>query len=83
MVNVVSISSEAMTSFFEIKFNPEAFTLTKEYAETLNQKISVFKATTKTNKQIFLTLISAFGLKHNQHSLGLVERVLGLDDLFL
>jgi uncharacterized protein len=74
--------NDQVINIFEIKFNTEAFTLTKDYAETLNEKISIFKATTKTNKQIFLTLISAFGLKHNAHSLGLVQQVLTLTDLF-
>jgi uncharacterized protein len=74
--------NDQVINIFEIKFNTEAFFLTKAYTETLNQKISVFKAATKTNKQIFLTLISAFGLKHNQHSLGLVQQVLTLEDLF-
>ncbi len=74
--------NDQVINIFEIKFNTEAFTLTKAYAEILNQKISVFKATTKTNKQIFLTLISAFGINHNQHSLGLVQQVLTLEDLF-
>jgi uncharacterized protein len=74
--------NDQVISLFEIKFNTEIFTVTKAYAETLEQKISVFKTTTKTNKQIFLTLISAFGLKHNQHSLGLIHQVLTLEDLF-
>jgi acyl carrier protein len=29
-----------------------------------------------------LTMITTFGLKHNMHSLGLVEKVLALEDLF-
>lgn len=74
--------NDHVINIFEIKFNTEVFSLTKEYADKLNQKISVFKTATKTNKQIFLTLISAFGLKHNEHSLGLVQQVLTLEDLF-
>jgi hypothetical protein len=29
-----------------------------------------------------LTMLTTFGLKENKHSLGLVEKVLGLEDLF-
>jgi sodium-dependent dicarboxylate transporter 2/3/5 len=36
----------------------------------------------KTRKQIFLTFITTFGLKSNRHSIGLVDQVLTLDDLF-
>jgi uncharacterized protein len=44
--------------------------------------MATFKRVTKTKKQVFLTLISTFGIRHNQHSLGLVDRQLELDILF-
>jgi hypothetical protein len=37
---------------------------------------------TQTKKQVFFTLISTFGLNHNQHSLGLVDFDLDMDNLF-
>ncbi len=70
-------------NLFEIKFKTDTISLNKEMADNMEQKIRVFRNTTKTNKQIFMVLISAFGLKHNQYSLGLVQQVLTLDDLFL
>ncbi|MGB1243193.1 MAG: AAA family ATPase [Chitinophagales bacterium] len=66
----------------EIKFYNTEFSLTKDYAANLRNKMGVFQASTKTNKQLFWTLITTFGLKHNQHSLGLIQNVLGVDDLF-
>ena len=66
----------------EIKFYNKEFSLTKEDAERLRQKMWVFQEASKTNKQLFLTLITTFGLKHNQYSLGLVQQVLKLEDLF-
>ncbi|MEZ4886440.1 MAG: ATP-binding protein [Chitinophagales bacterium] len=66
----------------EIKFYNEIFSLSKSYAEILSTKKSVFRATTKTRKQIFMVLITTFGLKHNKHSLGLIDSVLTMDDLF-
>ena len=44
--------------------------------------MAVFKAATKTRKQVFLTMITTFGVKQNQHSLGLVDVALTMDDLF-
>jgi hypothetical protein len=67
----------------EIKFYNEPFAITKSYAENLRNKQSVFKAVTNTTKQLFTTFISTFGLKNNQHSLGLVAQSLTLDDLFV
>ncbi len=74
--------NDQVINIFEIKFNTEEMSLTKAYSDELSKKISVFRAATKTNKLILLMLVSAFGLKHNQHSLGLVQGVLTLEDLF-
>ena len=44
--------------------------------------MDIFEETTKTRKQLLLILITTFGLKHNEHSLGLINEVLDLEDLF-
>ena len=69
-------------NLIEIKFYNEPFSISKSYAENLRNKRSVFKTITKTNKQLFITFLSTFGLKENEHSLGLVTQSLTLDDLF-
>lgn len=74
--------NDQVISLFEIKFYKKTFSLSKEYAQKLKQKIDIFEEVTKTKKQLFLTLITTFGLKHNEHSLGLVNEVLQLEDLF-
>ncbi|MGB1242207.1 MAG: hypothetical protein ACPG49_06780 [Chitinophagales bacterium] len=35
---------------------------------------NALRETTQTRKHLMLVLITTFGLKHNQHSLGLVEK---------
>lgn len=67
----------------EVKFYNTSFSLDKSDATHLRQKMAVFQEITKTNKQLFWTLITTFGLQHNEHSLGLVQQVLTLEDLFL
>jgi len=74
--------NDQIINIFEIKFYNKPFTISKAYAEQLRNKLDVFEESTKTQKQLFLTLITTFGLKHNQHSLGLVQQVLTLEDLF-
>ena len=49
----------------EIKYTDKPFVLSKEYVETLQRKLKVFKDQTGTNKQLFLSMISANGLKNN------------------
>ena len=66
----------------EVKFYNKPFRLTKAYAEQLQQKLWTFQETTQTRKQLFLTLITTFGLEQNEHSLGLVHQSLQLEDLF-
>lgn len=66
----------------EIKFYDGQFTISKEYAQKLREKMQVFRETTKTKKQIFLTLITSMGLKQNVHSIGLVDSDFSSDILF-
>jgi uncharacterized protein len=75
--------NDKVISIFEMKFYTEIFSITKDYAENLQTKMRVLRDTTKTKKLLLLTLITPFGLKHNQHSLGLVNQTLTVDDLFL
>lgn len=61
----------------EIKYTNKPFSINKAYAAKLQKKIDVFKKITRTKKQIFLSFISANGLKENMHS----ENVAGVVDL--
>ncbi|HFA50527.1 MAG TPA: ATP-binding protein [Bacteroidetes bacterium] len=66
----------------EIKFYNAALTIDKSTAMELRNKMAIFKETTHTRKQIFLTMITTFGIKQNMHSLGLVDVALTMDDLY-
>ena len=74
--------NDRIINIFEIKFYTDTFTLTKEYALNLKSKMRVFRDTTKTRKHLFLTLITTFGIIPNEHSIGLVDQILTIDDLF-
>ena len=82
-IDLVLDRNDHTINLFEIKFYNKSFTVSKEYAQVLQNKKDVFEETTKTRKHLFMTLISTFGITHNEHSLGLVDQVLTLDDLFL
>lgn len=66
----------------EIKYCEKPFVLNKDYAEKIKQKIEVFKKITRTNKQIFVSMICSSGLKANAYSEALISSVVTLDDLF-
>ncbi|MGG9963472.1 AAA family ATPase [Ferruginibacter sp. SUN106] len=67
----------------EIKFYENKFSLDKKYAAALQQKKYIFQQETKTRKHLFITLITSTGLQANEHSLGLIDQQLTLDDLFI
>jgi len=66
----------------EIKYTTELFSITKDYAGNIKNKISVFKEITRTKKQIFFAMISANGIKDTIYSDDLIEGVVTLEDLF-
>lgn len=74
--------NDQVVNVFEIKFYKTELAIDAEYAKALREKLRVFQAATGTRKYLMLTLMTTFGLHTNQHSLGLVERALVLDDLF-
>ncbi|MEM6697527.1 MAG: hypothetical protein AAF599_03965 [Bacteroidota bacterium] len=45
-------------------------------------EVQTFRAITKTQKQLFLTIVSALGLKANIHSIGLVDNHFDAEILF-
>lgn len=81
-IDLVIDRNDHIINLFEIKFYNAPFVITKEYATQLRQKITLFKAYSKTNKQIFISLISSFGIIENEYSLGCIHHSLTIDDLF-
>ena len=73
---------DQIINLFEIKFYSEIWHIDKAAATDLREKAAVFKRVTKTKKHIFLTVIATYGMRHNAHSLGLIDRIIDLDALF-
>ncbi len=56
--------------------------LSRETAEKLRRRVGVFRRRSGTKKQVFLVLDTTFGMVKNQQSIGLVDKVIVMDDLF-
>lgn len=69
-------------SICEIKFYNDEFSLSKEEADKLRKKRSIFREASRSKKQLFLVLVTTFGLLPNKHSLGLIDNVITMDELF-
>ncbi len=75
--------SDNAVTLCEMKFYNDDVLLSKETAEKLRRRVGVFRRTSGTKKQVFLVLVTTFGLVKNQQSIGLIDKVVVLDDLFL
>jgi uncharacterized protein len=69
-------------NLFEIKFYQDRFALSKEQAEEIQLKKAIFKSSTNSNKQVFVTLLSSFALSPNENSLGALDNFLDMNCLF-
>jgi AAA+ ATPase superfamily predicted ATPase len=66
----------------EIKFTSGPFAIDKKYAAELIRKEEIFQQQTRTNKNIFLTMISTFGIKRNSYFKEQVQDEVRMEDLF-
>jgi hypothetical protein len=66
----------------EMKFSEKIFTIDKDYAANLRNKLSLFLKQTAIQKKIHLVLVTSFGLKSNAYEKELVEKSITMDALF-
>ena len=69
-------------SICEFKFSFNQYIIDKEYAETLKNKMTIFRAVTKTKKAIQLNMITTYGLQSNIYSNSMVQKDLTMDIFF-
>lgn len=74
--------SDGAITLIEIKYCSSEYSLDKSYAFELKHKIETFQAKTKTKKQLFLTLITPYGMKSSIWAEGLIQQVVTVEDLF-
>ena len=65
----------------EMKYYSNPYALTAHDEENIERKISTFRESTNTNKNIILTMITIKGIVQNEHS-ACVQKEIRLDDLF-
>ncbi len=70
-------------NILELKFYDSVFEITKNYADELQNKASLFRLKTRTKKNVFITMLTANGAKKNEYYLSVITNELNLSDLFL
>jgi len=81
-IDLVIDRRDRVINICEMKFAQKPFSINKAYAKNLQHKVHTFRDETQTNKTLFLTLITTFGLKKNTHSVSLVQNDLDMNVLF-
>jgi hypothetical protein len=66
----------------EMKFTESTFTIDRRYADDLRRKLSVFREITRTRKNVFLTMVTTFGVTDNPYAKELVSKSITLPELF-
>lgn len=69
-------------NLIEIKFSNTVFVIDKQYAAELENKKQVFVGKTGTRKNIFLTIITSYGVKKNDYFYNTIQRELTMEALF-
>jgi hypothetical protein len=81
-IDLVIDRRDQVINLCEMKFSIQQFSIDKAYSDALRNKIGLFKDITATNKAIFLTMITTFGLVRNDYAMALVQNDLSMEVLF-
>jgi len=73
--------NDKVINLCEMKYASEEFIIDKSYDEILRNKRGVFRAQTKTKKAIHITLITTYGVRHNEYW-GNIQSEVTMIDLF-
>lgn len=66
-----------------LKYCEKPFVLDKEYAKALLSKVTTYQKITKTEKQLFISLITSSRLKKTIYSEEIISSQSTINDLFL
>lgn len=69
-------------NIIEIKFSASEYVIDKKYAGELENKKRIFNEKTATKKNIFLTMLTCYGVKKNPYFYNTVQKDLNMDILF-
>jgi len=74
--------NDKVINLCEMKYVQEEYVIDKKQDENLRNKRAAFKRETKTRKALHLTMITTYGVKHNEYW-GNIQSEVMMDDLFV
>ncbi|MGL5888991.1 MAG: AAA family ATPase [Bacteroidia bacterium] len=81
-IDLIIDRADNVINLVEAKFHNTPLVLTKKAGTDIANKADCFQRKTKTNKAIYVTLISAMGVIKNEHYLSWVTSDIEIDQLF-
>ncbi len=81
-IDLVIDRNDGIINICEMKFYNGPFTINKPEYLNLKNKVVQFKESTKTRKNVFLTMVYTYGVSENANSIELVSNNLSMDCLF-
>lgn len=81
-VDLVIDRPDSAIHLCEMKYYADEVVINKKYAQHLRQRQASFKYFTNTRKYLFTTLVTTFGLKSGKSTIGLIDHVITMDQLF-
>lgn len=80
-IDLIIDRADKTINICEMKFYSKVYQMTEKDEQEIENKILEFKETTKTDKNIIMTMITSKGLEQNEHS-DVVQKELLLENLF-
>ena len=81
-IDLVIDRDDRIINLCEIKFYNVPFTITQKVYNNIRSKLIQFKESTRTRKNVFIVMISTFGIVKNAYSTELVTSSITIDCLF-
>jgi uncharacterized protein len=82
-VDLLFDRNDRIINLFELKFYSEVCVFNKSEVEALREKVRLFKAHTKTQKQVFLSVFATLGVRQTPESLTVIDHTFGMEVLFV
>ena len=81
-IDLLFARPDGVVNICEIKYCKDPFVIDKQIAHELQRKLTIYQKVTKTNKQIFVSMITACRLKKNLYESEAIASEAGIKDLF-
>ncbi len=81
-IDLIIDRDDGIINLCEIKFYNNPFTINKADYDNIKNKLLQFKENTQTRKNVFITMITTYGVSENANSLELITNSLTMECLF-